>query len=68
MKRSPTVSLSLLLAVLALGSLAFGQAGGDVRRRTIAITCAEPGKFIGRYDVAANRPRGSHRGAVAQEE
>ena len=38
MKRSPTISVSVLLAALALGSLAFAQAGGDVRRRTIAIT------------------------------
>ena len=38
MKRSPTVSVSVLLAILAFGSLVFGQAGGDVRRRTIAIT------------------------------
>jgi outer membrane protein OmpA-like peptidoglycan-associated protein len=38
MKRSPTISVSVLLAALALGSFAFGQAGGDVRRRTIAIT------------------------------
>lgn len=38
MKKSPTISVSVLLAALALGSLAFGQAGGDVRRRTIAIT------------------------------
>lgn len=38
MKRSPTISVSVLLAALAFGSLAFGQAGGDVRRRTIAIT------------------------------
>jgi len=38
MKRSPTISVSILLAALALGSLAFGQSGGDVRRRTIAIT------------------------------
>lgn len=37
MKRSPTVTISLLIAVLSLSSLAFGQ-GGDVRRRTIAIT------------------------------
>ena len=38
MKRSPTILASVLLAALALGSLAFGQAGGDIRRRTIAIT------------------------------
>ncbi len=38
MKRSPTISISVLLAAMALGSLAFGQSGGDVRRRTIAIT------------------------------
>jgi outer membrane protein OmpA-like peptidoglycan-associated protein len=38
MKKSPTILISVLLAALALGSLAFGQAGGDVRRRTIAIT------------------------------
>ncbi|MEK6322074.1 MAG: OmpA family protein [Acidobacteriota bacterium] len=38
MKRSPTISVSMLLAALALGSLAFGQAGSDVRRRTIAVT------------------------------
>ncbi|MEK6406261.1 MAG: OmpA family protein [Acidobacteriota bacterium] len=38
MKKSPTISISVLLAALALGSLAFGQAGGDVRRRTIAVT------------------------------
>ena len=38
MKRSPTISVSVLLAALALGSLALGQAGGDIRRRTIAIT------------------------------
>jgi flagellar motor protein MotB len=38
MKKSPTISVSLLLAALALGSLAFGQAGGDVRRRTVAVT------------------------------
>ena len=38
MKRSLTISASVLLAAMALGSLAFGQAGGDVRRRTIAIT------------------------------
>lgn len=38
MKRSPTITVSLLMVVLALGSLAFAQAGGDVRRRTIAIT------------------------------
>src|ERR1700730_14749445 len=38
MKKSPAISVSLLLAGLALGSLAFGQAGGDVRRRTIAVT------------------------------
>lgn len=38
MKRSPTISVSVLLAALAIGSLAFGQAGGDIRRRTIAIT------------------------------
>ena len=38
MKKSPTISVSVLLAALALGSLAFGQGGGDVRRRTIAIT------------------------------
>jgi hypothetical protein len=37
MKKSPTISVSVLLAAFALGSLAFGQ-GGDVRRRTIAIT------------------------------
>src|ERR1041384_7021639 len=35
MKKSPTVSVSLLLAAFALSSLAFGQ---DVRRKTIAIT------------------------------
>lgn len=38
MRKSPTVSVSVLLAALALGSLAFGQAGGDLRHRTIAIT------------------------------
>lgn len=38
MKKSPTISASVLLAALALGSLAFGQAGGDLRHRTIAIT------------------------------
>lgn len=38
MKKSPTIPVSVLLAALALGSLAFGQAGGDVRRRTIAVT------------------------------
>jgi len=38
MKRSPTILVSVLLAALTLGSLAFGQAGGDIRRRTIAIT------------------------------
>jgi outer membrane protein OmpA-like peptidoglycan-associated protein len=38
MKRSQTISVSVLLALLALGSLAFAQAGGDVRRRTIAVT------------------------------
>ncbi|HZM91511.1 MAG TPA: OmpA family protein [Blastocatellia bacterium] len=38
MKRSPAISVSALLALLALGSLAFAQAGADVRRRTIAIT------------------------------
>jgi outer membrane protein OmpA-like peptidoglycan-associated protein len=38
MKRSPTIPVSVLLAALAVSSLAFGQAGGDVRRRTIAIT------------------------------
>lgn len=35
MKKSPTISVSVLLAAFALGSLAFGQ---DVRRKTIAIT------------------------------
>lgn len=38
MKKSPTISVSVLLAAIAIGSLAFGQAGGDIRRRTIAIT------------------------------
>src|SRR5262249_40556171 len=38
MKRSPAITVSLLLASFALCSLAFAQAGGDVRRRTIAIT------------------------------
>src|SRR5262245_55070579 len=38
MKKSPTISVCVLIAALSLGSLAFGQAGGDVRRRTIAIT------------------------------
>ncbi len=38
MKKSPTISVSLLIATFALVSLAFGQAGGDVRRKTIAIT------------------------------
>ena len=38
MKRSPAITVSLLLAAFSLSSLAFGQAGGDVRRRTIAIT------------------------------
>jgi outer membrane protein OmpA-like peptidoglycan-associated protein len=38
MRKSPTISVSILIAALALGSLAFGQAGGDVRRKTIAIT------------------------------
>lgn len=38
MKKSPAISVCVLLAALALGSLAFGQGGGDVRRRTIAIT------------------------------
>lgn len=38
MKKSPTISVSVMLAAVALGSLAFGQAGGDVRRRTIAVT------------------------------
>src|SRR5256714_11050742 len=37
MKKSPTFSVSVLLAAFALSSLAFGQ-GGDMRRRTIAIT------------------------------
>src|SRR5437763_15006481 len=37
MKKSPTISVSVLLAAFALSSLAFGQ-GGDVRRKTIAIT------------------------------
>jgi hypothetical protein len=38
MKRSPAITPQLLLAAFSLNSLAFGQAGGDVRRRTIAIT------------------------------
>jgi outer membrane protein OmpA-like peptidoglycan-associated protein len=38
MKKSPTIVVSVLLAALALGSLAFGQAGGDQKRRTIAVT------------------------------
>lgn len=37
MKKSPTISVSVLLAAFALSSLAFGQ-GGDVRRKTVAIT------------------------------
>ena len=38
MKRSPTISVSVLLAAMAMGTLAFGQAGGDIRRRTVAVT------------------------------
>jgi outer membrane protein OmpA-like peptidoglycan-associated protein len=38
MKTSPAISVSVTLAALALCSLAFAQAGGDVRHRTIAIT------------------------------
>lgn len=38
MKKSPTISVSVVLAAVALCSLAFGQAGGDLRHRTIAIT------------------------------
>ncbi|MFY9554765.1 MAG: OmpA family protein [Blastocatellia bacterium] len=38
MKKPSTISPGLLLAALALSTLAFGQAGSDVRRRTVAIT------------------------------
>src|SRR2546423_14437585 len=35
MKKSPTISVSVLLAAFAIGSLAFGQ---DVRHKAIAVT------------------------------
>src|SRR5204863_10056997 len=35
MKKSPTISVSVLLAAFALGSLSFGQ---DIRHKAIAVT------------------------------